>query len=304
MKSPLKVVLLSALVLVPGGVFGTLINYFGFDGEAGSAAHGYVTNLSGTDAMTWSTQSNNETAYTFANTTPLTYGTLVTTPGYVIGGGAYLRGSISLNANSTSTWSALGMVSSPFTNQIVDRGSIWASFLIRRDSTSDTTNFAIGGAGITAANNANTNLAISATNNAAYTVTYKSGAGTTHSTGTIPGTSSSVGNVDFIVMNIDFGDGTGDITYRVWVDPNLAAPGEAHFSATASWADMLNKSNTQNGVRGAWYYPGSAANRGSLDELRFGTTYASVAPVPEPAAVAALLGLLALGAALVSRRRK
>jgi hypothetical protein len=42
----------------------------------------------------------------------------------------------------------------------------------------------------------------------------------------------------------------------------------------------------------------------TMDELRIGTTWASVTAIPEPSTYAAIAGVLALGLALWHRRRE
>lgn len=282
-----------------------LINELHFDGTPGAGSHGYSNDLTGKDPITWSVQNSNETAYLFAASSPLTFGNLLTTPTYVSGGGSFLRSTFSFPANASTTWGDLGMVGSVSTHQVVSRGSIWSSALIRTDSSSANMRYAIGGRNtITSVTHAASNLAISALPNQDFTVTYKSGA-TAHGTEILTGFNNVIGETNFVVMNIDYGDGTENITYKLWLNPTpgVTDPGTPDFTATVAWSAMEGTDGRNVGIASAYFQPGSGADQGSIDSIRVGTTYLSVAPVPEPSTYAVFLGLAVMGLVLGIRRR-
>lgn len=103
----------------------------------------------------------------------------------------------------------------------------------------------------------------------------------------------------FIIGRIDFdaGDTPGNEAARVWVvtaptSPSADAPSDA--SATFTDTDVGDL-GTLNRVRLHLSDPNS-----SIDEIRLGTTYADVVPVPEPAAVT----LFAIAGLVCCRRRR
>jgi hypothetical protein len=96
-----------------------------------------------------------------------------------------------------------------------------------------------------------------------------------------------------LVYRLDFGGGTtaGDTLIRLYVNP---AVGTEPITADAS----IEKANfTWDQIR---VQAGLNAADGAFDEIRFGTTYADVAVVPEPAS----LGLAAVGSVLLLGRRR
>lgn len=99
--------------------------------------------------------------------------------------------------------------------------------------------------------------------------------------------------LSLLVFRIDFLGGTENIS--LFVNPTLGTePGTA--SATTTKTNQLNVDS----------FRIQSADAGTLDELRFGTTYADVMPftaVPEPASVALVL-LGGAGMVAVIRRRR
>ena len=100
----------------------------------------------------------------------------------------------------------------------------------------------------------------------------------------------------FVVGRVTHDGGSGNDLIELWFNPNLTTPGAATISAT-----FANFS----GLDGFSFETGSTPT-GRFDEIRFGTTFADVAPtpVPEPAAVAVIAGCGALGFAASRRPRR
>lgn len=116
----------------------------------------------------------------------------------------------------------------------------------------------------------------------------------------------STGSTIFLVGRYDFvAGGTGNDTGALWINPSQAtfgagaAPTATITSASTGTSDL--GSITQFILRGVANSPIAV-----VDELRIGTTWASVTPaaIPEPSTYAALLGALALGLVALRRHRR
>lgn len=101
----------------------------------------------------------------------------------------------------------------------------------------------------------------------------------------------------FVVGRVDFQAGNDDV--RLWVNPALDAGAPADLDAAQFQSTALQATLGQ-AVAVRW----GGSGTGLIDEIRLGTTFAEVTPVPEPAALAALSALAAVGWALVRRRRQ
>lgn len=105
-----------------------------------------------------------------------------------------------------------------------------------------------------------------------------------------------VGRID------DLGSGNDRIT--VWLDPAIGGAdptgGTIINGTNAGWV----ANNASFNVQAAFINHGLASGESALmDELRLGTTFADVTPVPEPATLALFTGILGF-AAVVARRRR
>lgn len=99
------------------------------------------------------------------------------------------------------------------------------------------------------------------------------------------------GNDLLLVWRIDFGgSGSDDIT--LWMSPTSEADSSISLSSTRDIAfDRL----TMRGV--------GSSNDYTYDEIRFGTSFNDVVPVPEPNVFALMLSAIAAGVVFVRRRR-
>lgn len=102
-----------------------------------------------------------------------------------------------------------------------------------------------------------------------------------------------------MVLRIDFNASGANERLRLYVNPTLGTePLTAQVDGTTTSSFQLNRLDIAGGQTGG----GNTVSKGWFDEIRFGTTFADVTPVPEPATWA----LLSLGgiAGLFLRRRR
>ena len=111
-----------------------------------------------------------------------------------------------------------------------------------------------------------------------------------------------VGETIFIVASYETVAGNQNDVARLWIDPDLSTLGDGSFSPVTTPPTVIDNTTgtgTDIGIFSILLRQ-SPAPHVTLDELRVGTTWADVTPVPEPTA----LGAMALGAAaLIARRR-
>ena len=114
----------------------------------------------------------------------------------------------------------------------------------------------------------------------------------------------SLNSTVFLVASYEFVTGTGNDVSSLWINPAPATFGETAIPT----ATVTHTGGTDMTAISQFLVRGAAGSPvGLLDELRVGTTWASVTPpeptvIPEPSAYAAVLGLGAL-VGLVLRRR-
>lgn len=107
----------------------------------------------------------------------------------------------------------------------------------------------------------------------------------------------------FVVGAYDLISGSANDVASLWVNPSSASFGSG--SAPAVSLSITNSGTDLSSVSGFLLRGAAGSPAGTMDELRIGTTWASVTPVPEPSTVA-MLSLAGLGFAgyLVRRRRR
>lgn len=281
----------------------TLLTYEGFDDKTLGAVHaqeggiGWKTGTLGFE-QGWRNQSNGSD-YTVADTTPLSYGSLVTSPDgqYMAGGGSFRNVGRQLDNKSGGVWDSAGKITNPFTIGDIDRGGlVWVSLLIRKDSSSSFNRYAIGFSSGNVPETLPGNVSLG-TNNGATDIFLK-GPGTTGD-GIDTGKDLVQGQTNLWVLRFDFNGSNSSV--HAWVNPAFATLGGPDLALVTADVSLTGLTNTSISFRNLGLILGFNSNNGAADEIRFGTTYASVTPVPEPASAVALLGLGA--AALVRRRR-
>lgn len=121
-----------------------------------------------------------------------------------------------------------------------------------------------------------------------------------NSTETYDTTVLSLNTTYFLVASYEFVTGTGNDISSLWIAPSSASFG----SGTAPTPTLTATGGTDMTAFTQFLQRGAAAGNaaGIFDELRIGTTWASVTPVPEPTTTAMLGGLGAM--VWVMRRRR
>lgn len=107
----------------------------------------------------------------------------------------------------------------------------------------------------------------------------------------------------FLVGRYDFVSGTGNDTSALWINPSSATFG----AGAAPTATLTSSGGTDMTAISQFLLRGASGSPiSTVDELRVGTTWASVTPaaIPEPSTYAALFGAFALGLVALRRHRR
>lgn len=177
----------------------------------------------------------------------------------------------------------------------VETGSLWYSFAFQvTDATANTTAGYFAGFGQNATNFSTTIW------------TQQDGAGfnlgVVNNTSTaniqfVPGTLS-LNTTYFVVGSFNLDDDTASL----WFAPSSATFGQVDAPA----ATISGLTGTARSSLDRFFIRQDSTSETAfmlMDEIRVGTTWASVTPVPEPATYAAILGIVVLGLAIVRRRK-
>lgn len=277
----------------------TLITYDGLSNTSG-VLHATSSPGSTNWSQPWDSQGGIDAVnYKYLDTNPLVYPDLISTPGYASGGNAFQTTGRRIEAGFGSDWDNAGRVSSPFSAQKLDLGTVWFSVLLRKETNTGNPQMVIlHQSSIAWFGFSSPRLEVGYISedfgngisdvggNKFFAINFV-GTGSNSAVTNVPVT---IGDTHLLVVGFDFDANLA----KLYVNPtSLGGAAPATPDATVSLDDEF-------GVRSIAWYPGANASLGSLDELRLGTTYASVTPlIPEPAAI----GLLAPAAVLLVRRR-
>ena len=274
-------VLAAGATLCGVGAFGptvraTLVAYEGFNYTAGitlPADRNPTTWNGGTGwSNTWNTANGDEPVI---GTGSLSYGTLATTGNMMT----------VPNANSTGNGAERTLDSTAQSDFIYGgsaTGTMWVSALVQQNYTGDNAAISLG-------NTQQYQPGITFGSFTSGGVSYYGMASNTTNVATAPVVT---GTAAFLVLEINFtGNNNIDLTLYVDPAPGLTAPAAGTTSITYS-GKPFSSSGGVNVTGTGW----------SFDELRFGTTYADVAPsIPEPATLALMA---AAGTGILLRPRK
>lgn len=286
----------------------TLITHEPFD-----YANGQITGAlnGGTGWNTgWDPQDGAGTNYAIQDASPLTFGTLLTSDSYMNGGGAFTNNGRRVGTGFLSGWDTAGRVSDPFGGGSgqgnIDQGDVWFSALVRVNAplTSwdsarlwfHTQNIAWAPGG----DADNNGLVIRSNGGGAWSVG-EGNLGSSTGTSVTP----AVGTTYLFVAKFELSLTPGANNAYVWIfdDPADVALGGADLATGTAMGSITGRDTTDLRFKSIGFYLDNATDRMSVDELRLGTTFASVSPVPEPSTYAAIAGALALGVIALRRRR-
>ena len=262
----------TATPLLPGS--GTILAY-----EPFSEADGALSGVSGGGDFGWGSawqEQGNSTAvpgYNIASATPLTYTGLLTSGNYSIGGYEYQGAGRLLNQDPNGPFSSYlsgGLISAP-------GSTVWVSFLLRKDTNSTDTNAVYlnpSGVGWWAGSpNSIAAGYFGATSNDAHgnpfwSLQYNNG------TPVLTNVPVVVGQSVLFVLEVNFAATSGAANIvNLYLNPtSLSETAPSTANATISTTSSV-------GFDAIAVYGGAATNEMSLDEIRVGTSFASVTPV-------------------------
>lgn len=228
--------------------------------------------------------------YSVLSSAPLTFGSLETTAEYAQGGGGWLSTQRYISTSGGGAAANAGWVASPDYWSLVNQGTVWVSLLVRRETTA--TGWDIG---FTENPDGSEGSFISVTPDGNFSI--RNGWNNPHQD---TGVSATVGTTFLIVMQLDL-SATSTVNAWAFSDPASAGMGGANLTSP-----MATFSTDLGNVRFNRLFSSTAnsTNAFSFDEIRLGTDYASVTPVPEPATWGILAGALTLAVCIRKRLGK
>jgi len=257
--------------------------YSGFEGLAVGAVNAQSDNPFQW-AQPWDVQ-NADAKYAVHNGSPLVFGNLATSSDgqYLNGGGDYVSMGRKLACGAGSVWDLNGYVSDPYSAGAgldnIDQGSVWVSFLLRVNS--PITSWDTARIGFTAAQ---VEWNLGAAGNLLEIASYNGG----HSWGIQLGNNGTavplgdvwIGSNVLFVVKFELSPTPGANNAYVWmfVSPTNANLGGSDLDPSTATASLTGKNTEDLRFKGLGLYLDNAPDRISVDEFRFGPSYASVTP--------------------------
>jgi hypothetical protein len=224
----------------------------------------------------------------------------------VTGGGGWLGTNHFIQTNFSSAPHNAGLVSDPWTVQQIDQGTVWASLLVRRDNNGSwqgptqigfLPNMSINSAGAT--EGARFILPAAGGN-----WSFKAGGANAPGTSVDTGVAAVLGGTQLFVLKYVFGTTTNVFAW-IFSNPSQVSLGGADLAEGTALASLSFNAISDVRFNNFGVYTDGLADAITFDEIRLGTSFASVTPsaIPEPSTWAAILGGLVVAVAVIRRRR-
>lgn len=300
----LTILFLTAVTSFTAGVLNAqLLTY---DGLTGASAPGPLDDVNtGTGwHASWDVQLD-DPQYTVQTASPLTFGLLQTSTEYANGGSTdFNQAGRRLDTGAGGVWDSAGAVSDPFISSVIDTGTVWGTFLLRPNALVapwDTVEIGFI--------NQNIPWFLGAANGARL-ISQGGGdwsirigpSGTPVSTGVGYG----VGTTFLVAMKWELDPTGSNNNFYIWLfdNPTAAGLGGPDLLTSTALASFTGLSSAELAFKSMGMYFHNVNNLISVDEFRFGLTYADVTPViPEPKIWALTLGFL-IALLIIQRARK
>lgn len=258
----------------------SILSYSGLEDAATGSVHAV------NDGIGWSNPWDSQSTvapYSVSDSVPLSYAGLATSPegNYVNGGNAYTGLGRQLDTGFNGTYDTAGYISDPFSDPDIDQGVLWFSILMRPTNAISEqevrfvgdSNIAWGppASGDVTLRNDGSNWGIGI-QDGSFTSSEKS-------------VSSTV--ADLLVARFEMNGSSSSV--HLWVNPATLATADPDPSSADAVVTGLDVATIE--FRNISFYLGNGIGFGAFDEIRLGTSYASVTPigVPEPSSILLLL---------------
>lgn len=234
------------------------------------ALHGLESTGVGWKGSGWIVQGSTTTGYETTSTAPLTYLNLATSPGYVVGGYNYKTSAIFLDRETTfkSYMTSRGNVS------MVDLPGtvLWMSYLIHPLITGQSQQISLTREIVNPSISSNVTLTVKQVGGKWNLDVLGSNVDT--------GITVNAGQTYFMVLRLEIGGASLPSKASLWVNPTSLGGANPDPSTATSSVTVTNSNFKFSSVT---WYPGSSGSpayltSGKFDELRIGTSYASVTP--------------------------
>jgi hypothetical protein len=238
----------------------------------------------------WDSQEDNP-HYAVQSSSPLSFGPLVTSSGYLNGGGNYFNCGRRILTTASTEWHAAGRVSDPYGPENLDRGVVWASMLVRVNAPITGTDTArvwfhdqndAWNPGGTADSHG---LQIRSNGGEAWSVSEG-----LSSPSTSTGVAVTVGTTYLFVAKFELSLTPGANNVYVWIfdKPDQVNLGGEDLPVSTAMASITGRDSPNLHFKSIGLYLDNANDRLSVDEIRLGTTFADVTPVSESSGYALL----------------
>jgi hypothetical protein len=272
-----------------------LLTYEGFGDYGTDGSVHLLTGGTGWHSGGWDTQ-NTGSPYNVASASPLTFGSLVTSANgrYLNGGNAFTNVGRRLDGSFLGVWHSNGYVSDPFSLGDIDQGGVlWFSILARTDTASRGIELDFTSSNIPWLAGVTGDIRIRTS-------------GGQWQAGTIGGSftnalAQSANTTTFLVGRFDMNGASSSFHFWATDNPTALTLGGPDLALGTANVALTGLDASTIGFRSLHIYGSDGLGHSQFDEIRFGTTFADVSPIPEPSTYALLA--LGVGSLWMLRRR-